>query len=248
MEFRMNRKLGFTLWLIGLPGILALTGVMAQLPQPVTAAAPPWWVIVLVSTTQSILLLSLATYAGTRLAPRIGLQSPLLSAALARKPVLELILPRLLPAIAGAVAGVAILFVYSGLLPAEVRELQQQNALPPVVRVLYGGFTEEILLRWGLMTSLAWLLWRIGKGDDAVLAPWMAWIAIVISAMVFGIAHLPAANVLLGQPDALLIVLIVASNATFGMIAGFLFWRWGLETAMFAHVSAHLYFSATTGW
>jgi hypothetical protein len=231
------------LWLIGLPGILALTGVLVQSPRPDDPLAPPWWVIALASSLQSVLLLMAAVFAGTRLAPRIGLQAPLLSAVLAREPALRLMQSRLWPAIAGAAVGASILLLHASLLPPALREWQQQNALPLIVRVLYGGFTEEILVRWGLMTSLAWLVWRTGKGEDGVLAPWMAWTAIAISAIVFGIAHLPAARALLGEPGMQLTGLIVASNTAFGIMAGYLFWRYGLEAAIFAHVFAHIGFA-----
>lgn len=238
----MNRRLGFTLWLIGLPGVLLLAAVLAQSPRPNVPGLPHWWVIALVSGLQGVLLLSVAVVVGTRLAPRIGLQAPLLSALLARQPIPDLIRARLLPAVLGAAVGILILILYSAALPAEMRELQQQRALPLMVRLLYGGFTEEILVRWGLMTGIAWLLWRMGRGQEGLLSPWMASTAIVITALVFGVAHLPAAQALLGGLDAPLIGLIVLSNALFGVIAGALYWRYGLESAMCAHVMAHLGF------
>lgn len=238
----MNRRLGFTLWLIGLPGVLLLAAILAQFPRPDVPDLPQWWVIALVSGLQGVLLLSLAVFVGTRLAPRIGLQAPLLSALLARQSVGDLIRPRLLPAVVGAVTGIFILILYSAALTAEMRELQQQRVLPLMVRLLYGGVTEEILLRWGLMTGLAWLLWRVGQGQEGLLSPWMVWTAIVISALVFGVAHLPAVQALLGELDIPLASLIVLSNALFGVMAGVLYWRCGLESAMCAHTLAHLGF------
>lgn len=243
----MRRRLGFTLWCIGLPGILVLASVLAQSPPPGLPSNQPAWVIGLASGLQSVLLLSVAVFVGTRIAPRIGLHAPVLAAALAGTPLHDLLRSRLGPAVAGGMAGVAILLAHAALLPPELRGLQQQHALPLIVRILYGGFTEEILLRWGMMTALAWSCWRIGKGQDGVLARWMGWTAIVISAIVFGVAHLPAAQAFLGELGAQLALLIVASNAVFGMLAGYLFWRWGLETAMAAHVFAHLGFSLATG-
>ncbi len=238
----MDWRLGFALWLVGLPGVVALTGYLLQSPPLDVPSAPPPWVIALASGLQSVLLLSIAAFGGTKLASGPGLQAPLLSSMLKRKPVRDLIRPRIAPAIAGSVLGVLILFVYSVMLPGEIRELQQQKALPLAVRVLYGGFTEEILLRWGLMTGLAWLLWRICSGQTGVLPTWIAWMAIVISALVFGLAHLPAAHALLGEAGAELVGLVLASNAAFGVLAGYLFWRWGLETAIFVHAFAHIGF------
>lgn len=243
----MDWRLGFALWLVGLPGVAALTVYLLQSPPLAMPSAPAPWVIALASGLQSVLLLSIAAFGGTKLAPGPGFQAPLLSSLLQRKPVRDLVPPRIAPAIAGSVLGVAILLVYSGMLPAELRELQQQKALPLAVRVLYGGFTEEILLRWGLMTGLAWLIWRICGGQPGVLPAWIAWVAIAISALVFGLAHLPAAHALLGEAGAQLVGLVLASNAAFGVLAGYLFWRWGLETAIFVHVFAHVGFAVIAG-
>lgn len=243
----MDWRLGFALWLAGLPGVVALTGYLLQSPPLDLPSAPPPWVIALASGLQSVLLLSIAAFGGTKMASGLGLQAPLLSSLLKRKPVRDLIHPRIAPAIAGSVLGLVILLVYSEMLPGEVRELQQQKALPLALRVLYGGVTEEILIRWGLMTGLAWLIWRICSGQPSVLPAWIAWAAIAISALVFGLAHLPAVHALLGEPGAQLVGLILALNVVFGVLAGYLFWRWGLETAIFVHVFAHIGFAVIAG-
>jgi membrane protease YdiL (CAAX protease family) len=57
-------------------------------------------------------------------------------------------------------------------------------------RLLYGGITEELLLRWGLMTLLVWAGWRIferGRGKP----PAVYFVgAIIISAIIFGLGCL----------------------------------------------------------
>ena len=35
------------------------------------------------------------------------------------------------------------------------------SAMPLVVKLLYGGITEELMVRWGVMTLLLWLGWRL---------------------------------------------------------------------------------------
>jgi len=40
---------------------------------------------------------------------------------------------------------------------------------------------------------------------------------------------------------------IIIGNALFGPIAGYLFWRYGLETAIIAHVCAHVFAFAIRG-
>jgi membrane protease YdiL (CAAX protease family) len=45
---------------------------------------------------------------------------------------------------------------------------------------------------------------------------------------------------LVPQATAALIVFVVAANSLFGLIAGYLYWKKGLESAMIAHMLAHV--------
>lgn len=65
------------------------------------------------------------------------------------------------------------------------------------------------------------------------------WAAIVISAILFGIGHLPALAASFGLTPAL-VVRTVALNAIAGLGLGWLFWRRPLETAMVAHMTFHV--------
>ena len=65
------------------------------------------------------------------------------------------------------------------------------------------------------------------------------WPAIVISAVLFGVGHLPA----LGQSVDLtpaLIIRTVLLNAIAGILLGWLYWRRSLEAAMIAHTTFHV--------
>lgn len=119
--------------------------------------------------------------------------------------------------------------------------------MPLAVRLLYGGVTEEVLVRWGLMSLLVWALWRVFRRGAANPGAGLAWIAIALSAVVFGLAHLPAAAGLAGPLAWPVVLHLTGANAAFGVIAGFLFWRYGLEAAIVAHVVAHLTLAAMVG-
>ncbi len=67
---------------------------------------------------------------------------------------------QLLPGLIAGVLGGILLFGAFRYAPTAVAELQERFAIPIVARVLYGGITEELLLRWGLMTALVWSAWR----------------------------------------------------------------------------------------
>ena len=112
--------------------------------------------------------------------------------------------------------------------------------LPAAVRFLYGGVTEEILLRWGVMTFLVWLLSKIfQRGEGPPRAMWFI-VSIVGSALLFGAGHLPLAAALAGGLTLTVVAYVIAANSLFGIVAGILYWRYGLESAVIAHVATHI--------
>ena len=123
--------------------------------------------------------------------------------------------------------------------PAVLVEIQERFNPPLLARLLYGGITEELLLRWGFMTTLVWLAWRLLQRRRGVPRAVYIWLAIVASALLFGAGHLPAAAVLVGRLSVDIVVFVVGVNTAFGVLFGYLFWRHGLETAMIAHGTAH---------
>ena len=67
-----------------------------------------------------------------------------------------------------------------------------------------------------------------------------ALILILASAIVFGVGHLPAVAAMTGHLSSGVALFVVAANSVFGIVFGWLFWRYGLESAMIAHAMAHL--------
>jgi hypothetical protein len=118
------------------------------------------------------------------------------------------------------------------LAPLAVRSEDRLDAL--VTGLLYGGLTEELLVRWGLMSAIAWCLHRCGLARSISLAA-----ALLIAAGVFAVGHLPA----LGHMTELtgpLVVRTLALNAGAGIVFGLVFARSSLEAAMAAHALTHL--------
>jgi membrane protease YdiL (CAAX protease family) len=66
------------------------------------------------------------------------------------------------------------------------------------------------------------------------------WLAIAVSALMFGAAHLPAAVALVGALNTSAVVWVIGVNTAFGLMFGYLFWRRGLEVAMIAHALTHV--------
>lgn len=186
---------------------------------------------------QPAILLSLACMAGTVLAPRVGLRAPLVEAWREGAPLAPL-LPALAPAtiVIGVLASLLILGF--GLLTRQALGslAEAWPGVPLVTRLLYGGNTEEVLLRWGLMTLLVWLAARLAGGNVGAGA---VWAGILGAALLFGAGHLPLLFVVMATPPAWLVAGVIVGNAIPGIGFGWLFWRHGLEAAMLAHMSAH---------
>ena len=105
--------------------------------------------------------------------------------------------------------------------------------------LFYGGITEEIMLRWGLMSLLVWLMLRVtGRRTDRAQSPRVLG-AIVLAALVFGASHLGAVRALVPLTAAVVIRTILL-NALGGVVFGWWFWRRHLEAAMLAHAGAHV--------
>ncbi|ELZ32418.1 Abortive infection protein [Halogeometricum pallidum JCM 14848] len=95
------------------------------------------------------------------------------------------------------------------------------------------------MLRFGLMSVLAFVGWRVtGRRTDGP-RPVVMWAAILVSAILFGLGHLPALAQSVDLTPAL-IARTVLLNAVAGILFGWLYWRRSLEAAMVAHASFHV--------
>jgi membrane protease YdiL (CAAX protease family) len=235
-------RLGLPLMGAGLVGSAAMTvmvlpGLLAQLQVPLPA---PIWAIALASFAQGALILALAVWGGVRLAPSLGLRAPAFEALATGRPVGSALRAQLPSGLVGGLFSGLVLFVGFRYAPEAVRELQGRFTIPIVARVLYGGVTEELLLRWGLMTALAWSAWRLVQRRQGPVRSGLVWLAIAVSSLLFAAGHLPAAAFLLGTLDLPIVAWVIGVNTTVGLLFGYLYWRRGLESAMIAHAVAHL--------
>ena len=245
-------KLFAILWLAGMAGVLSvllidLSAVLANLPANAELEMPFHPVIIkILSIVQTAILLSIAIFIGVRLAPLVRLSAPAAEALARGNSFISALKPQVLPGlIAGFTAGVVILSSYllsrPILPPVFVTRAERLNSsMPLLTRLLYGGITEELLLRWGLLTLLAWIAWRIfqrGRGTPRAI---YFVSAIVISSVVFGIGHLPIVSALEVDFTLPIVAFIVLANSLFGLIAGYLYWQKGLEAAIIAHMSTHV--------
>lgn len=235
----MKWELFLATWCVGLPGIIAMEWVVLPALVKRRRLQAPLWVLRLVSGFQTAVLMALAAAVGAELSSSVDLKAPMLAAFVHTGSLYEAIHPQLGPGVIGGVLGAVLLYVVEQHGPRELRHAASPYGPALISRVLYGGISEEILLRWGLMTLFVWVLWYFVQGGHGAPSTTILWSGVVASALAFGAGHLPAARALLGRLRIWLTVWVVGANAAFGLVAGYLYWHYGLESAMVAHALAH---------
>lgn len=241
------------LFALGTIGVLALAvSTVPALREIPGLESMPFPALVALAAANSTILLAVAVLVGAVTAPRVGLRSHVYARAttgssnwgeLRESPPVAVGVGAALFALAALLdAGFGLVATgRTGAVLSDAETLRALAASTPV-RLLYGGMTEELLLRWGVLSPIAWAVWRGrgllgGVGDRP--SPTTAWVAIVVSAVLFGVGHLPALATTVGLTPAL-VVRTVVINAVVGVGLGWLFWRRSLETAMVAHASFHV--------
>jgi hypothetical protein len=239
--------------LAGVLGVLALIPVTIPQLTFIIAANPaladlPDAVILLAALANALLLLIVAALVGSLIAPRVSLRSLIAEKASFGKKVLPELRSSLLLAFSGGLVLAVVIAVFDQLfLPLMGEEMQAATGFEvhPLVQLamgmLYGGITEEILLRWGVMSLLVWLGWIVFQRAKKPPAPFLFWAAIILAAVLFGVAHLPAMASMV-ELNTMIIFRTVLLNAIGGIFYGWLFWRRNLEAGMVAHASTHIGF------
>ncbi|MFC6826587.1 CPBP family intramembrane glutamic endopeptidase [Halopelagius fulvigenes] len=232
---------------LGLVGVaslgatVALTGALPDVPGFSTLA------VLLLTLVAPTAFLIVAVLLGTRAAPCVGLRSLVADRATDGTPVLPE-LGDIAPYAVGAGAAVGLLlasldvvFAPLGATPAvEGRPTFLQVFASVPVRFLYGGITEELILRWGVLSAVAWVGWR-ATGGVRRPGPTVMWPAIGITALLFGLGHLPAVAGI-GTLTPSVVARTVLLNALGGVVYGWFAWRYHLEAAMLAHAGTHVVF------
>jgi hypothetical protein len=189
---------------------------------------------------------------GLFFAARIGLGLPFVEAWVKREPIQSRYGRALLFAgLVGVVAGIVIIvldtFIFGPPLAAELDRLGiglPATIEPPAWQGLLASFSagvnEEVMFRLLGVTLLAWLGGLVSRDSEGRPRPVVFWIAIVVIAVAFGLAHLPTMSAIGIPIDALVVTRSIALNGVGGIAFGWLYWRRGLESAMVSHFSADI--------
>ncbi len=252
-----NRKLFLILLGASVLGTLAVLpysfALQGGTPAPAQGALSlPLPALVALTALQSAVIFALAIAAGIWAAGRAGLGLPIARAALEREPIADRVRAILLPSlILGVLSGLAIIvldvYVFRPVLESQVgaqaHALTRAGGRPAAWKGLlasfYGGINEEVLLRFGLLSVLAWLGGRILRTAPGQSAIGVLWSANIIAAILFGLGHLPATSQILPL-STLVVVRAIVLNGVGGVAFGYLYFTRGLESAMLAHFTADI--------
>lgn len=102
--------------------------------------------------------------------------------------------------------------------------------------VLYGGVVEEVIARWGLMnvTSFFALLFTSQINSEIII------ISIFLSGFIFAVGQLPAYIAAGCTSSRRFLYSFVLLSLSQSILFGFLFWQYGLISAILAHMLFHL--------
>jgi membrane protease YdiL (CAAX protease family) len=240
----INWKLLATLLTASIINVAAVMPyVLTIQPELLKAAPAPLWVLMLASVLSNGILFAVFIFVGLYLSKSVGLGLPILEGWLAGKEVKEnfksiFVISILLGILLGLlIIGLAFLFSALGV-PMIIIPV-----IPPLWQRLllcfYGGINEEIALRLFLMTILVWIAYKLKRTADGKPSNLGVWLAIIISAIMFGIGHLPMAA-RLTTITPLVVIQGVLLNGIAGIVFGWLYWKKGLEAAILSHFSTDI--------
>jgi hypothetical protein len=107
----------------------------------------------------------------------------------------------------------------------------------PFIPRLFGSIFEEVIMRWGLMTIIVWILLRIFQRHSEIHKNILIGSGIFLSQTLFAVGHIPVlVNFGITNPAWSVFTIFIVS-----LPWGWLFWKQGLESAFIAHSSFHAF-------
>jgi hypothetical protein len=232
-------------WLLLFACILGMAGVLPlvfALYRKIIAVGPlpmPLPILITVQLMQSALLFAALIAVGLHLARKTGIETPIMQRWFygAGKPV-----PKdavVTPLFVGLAAGAVGLLIFYTFFLSRIPEwpVAAEAALPVWKRFIacfYGAINEEVLARLFGFSLILWLLGKIARQPRPLSSPVLFWIANVIIAVLFVLAHLPSAKIIM-PITPLLLTALFSINGLVSLMCGYLCWKRGLEAAMLAH-------------
>ena len=220
--------------LLVLPFALALSPALREVFTPA---------ILVGQVVQSTVLFSIAVFFGLYLAKRVGLGLPVLEGAFEGRKTGGYLKSILGPSIGmGVLAGILVILLSLMFWHISLTLLKVEMSVPvwkALLACFYGGIAEEVLCRLFLMTLFVWISSKFTKTPDGRPTTIGIWVSIVLSSILFGLGHLPITGDLIAMSPTVAVRGVLLS-AVPGMIFGWLYQKYGLESAMISHFSCDI--------
>lgn len=218
------------------PYILSLQGeVIKKIGQPIE-------LIFFAQLVQSLILFSVAIFFGLFFTKKINFSLPLIKAILEKRDYKKILKNILSKSIFIGAATAVIIYILDAIFTSFGATISTHQNYAPIWQKLlasvYGGTTEEILMRLFLMTFFIWLSMKIFKQNQPTKTGII--VSIFLAAIIFGLGHLPL-TASLTTLNPLIISRAVVLNGVGGIVFGWLFWKKGLESAMIAHFTTDIF-------
>jgi len=241
---RFPWKIFWLLLLASVVGVASLLPYLLALFQKIISVRSlpmPLPALITVQVMQNVILFAAFIWLGLVLAPKTGIELPILQRWLYGRVAPPPKNAARIPLISGAaLAAILLLIFYAFFLP-RIPEwpIGVEAAMPIWKRFLacfYGAINEEIVARLFVLSLILWLLIKVARQRSPQASPIIFWVANLIIAGLFAAGHIPAAKVFLPITPLVLVALFTL-NGTASLLFGYLCWKRGLEAAMLAHFS-----------
>ena len=232
----------FPLYLLALSTLTANPIQLEQLREMMGISVQPK-LLALISVIPNYILLIIALVIGFFTAHKVGLKSVIIHPNARAQSKAEWIKGIKLAIILGSIAGVVIRgfdYLLEPLLTESIKELiRPYSASEFMTALLYGGIVEELLIRFGFMSLLVFILWKLFDRKSVKPANWIFIVAIFVSTLFFALGHYGAtANAT--EMTAFIWFRMIFLNGFAGLFFGWIYWKHNLELAMLAHMFSHI--------
>lgn len=240
---------GLYLWLAGVFGFIAVLPYYNSLMggkifENIERSGMSLEALTLISLFQTSIMLAFFVYFGLKCSKKVGLKQPL-TAHLAgiRKIQLTAWLKKHLnqALLLGIGVGFLILgseYTLSSWLPKALMNSsssQSPEAWKSFIASFYGGFTEEIMMRLGLLSILFFLFKKFLKKRSVDNLPTKEfWFANFVTAILFAAAHLPT-TAQITPLTSIVVFRCLFLNGFPSLVYGYVYQRCGLEISMLCH-------------
>jgi membrane protease YdiL (CAAX protease family) len=190
-----------------------------------------------------VIQLSLFTVLGLLISEKVNLGAPVLKAIVSRQARIRWSSFILSSSVIGCMIGAFLLLCDYIFYKLGSSLSFFTTELPPwykgLIGSFFGGIGEEIIYRLFFMSLLVWLINIIIRNKEKAPKSWTVWVAMMLAAILFALAHIPIASSL-SELNMIVVTRGIFLNSIAGIGFGLLYWKKGLLYAMIAHFAADI--------